>query len=225
MVLAPLAPVSPCLLPCARPARGPGLAATWAAAQALGRIFAGVLLMLALLFLAVPSARADGIHLSDLRTERTDDGLLLNFSARFELTKPVEEALLKGLPVFFQADVTVMRSRWYWRDARVARVSRSWRLVWQPLTRQYRVTTEGLHQNFDALSEALAFMRGVSGWRIAEPRDIDEDGKYYLEFSYKLDTSQLPRPMQIGLGALQGWGLSVEQRLNLAPDFSAKLQP
>ncbi len=220
MVLAPLAPVSPCLLRCAWPAKGLGGAVAWG-----GRLFLGIVLMLALLLGAVSAARAEGIHLSDLRTERTDDGLQLSFSARFELTRPVEEALLKGLPVFFQAEVTVMRSRWYWRDARAARATRSWRLVWQPLTRQYRVTTEGLHQNFDSLPEALAFMRGVAGWRIAEPRDIDEEGKYYLEFSYKLDTSQLPRPMQIGLGAPQGWGLSVEQRLNLAPDFSAKLQP
>ncbi|MDL5031179.1 DUF4390 domain-containing protein [Pelomonas sp. APW6] len=220
MVLAPLAPVSPCLLRCAWPAKGLGRAVAWG-----GRLLLGIVLMLALLLGAVSAARAEGIHLSDLRTERTDDGLQLSFSARFELTRPVEEALLKGLPVFFQAEVTVMRSRWYWRDARAARATRSWRLVWQPLTRQYRVTTEGLHQNFDSLPEALAFMRGVAGWRIAEPRDIDEEGKYYLEFSYKLDTSQLPRPMQIGLGAPQGWGLSVEQRLNLAPDFSAKLQP
>jgi hypothetical protein len=220
MVLAPLAPVSPCLLRCAWPAKVLGGAAAWG-----GRLLLAVVMMLALLLGAVSAARAEGIQLSDLRTERTDDGLQLSFSARFELTRPVEEALLKGLPVFFQAEVTVMRSRWYWRDARAARATRSWRLVWQPLTRQYRVTTEGLHQNFDSLPEALAFMRGVAGWRIAEPRDIDEDGKYYLEFSYKLDTSQLPRPMQIGLGAPQGWGLSVEQKLNLAPDFSARLQP
>ena len=223
MVFAPLAHEAPCLLRCAWPAKGLGRAVAWGS-QVL-RWAWGLLLVLALVMGAVSAARADGIHLTDLRTERTDEGLLLSFSARFELTKPVEEALLKGLPVYFQAEVNVMRSRWYWRDARAARGVRSWRLVWQPLTRQYRVTTEGLHQNFDSLPEALAFMRGVSGWRIAEPRDIDEDGKYYLEFSYKLDTSQLPRPMQIGLGAPQGWGLSVEHRLNLAPDFSARLQP
>ncbi len=218
MVFAPLAHEAPCLLRCAWPAKGLGSAVAWGP-QVL-RWAWGLLLVLALVMGVVSAARADGIHLTDLRTERTDEGLLLSFSARFELTKPVEEALLKGLPVYFQAEVNVMRSRWYWRDARAARGVRSWRLVWQPLTRQYRVTTEGLHQNFDSLPEALAFMRGVSGWRIAEPRDIDEDGKYYLEFSYKLDTSQLPRPMQIGLQS--GFALSIEQKRNFAPDFSLR---
>ena len=68
-------------------------------------------------------------------------------------------------------------------------------------------------------------MRGVAGWRVAEPHEIDDGGQYYMEFSYKLDTSQLPKPMQIGLGAPQGWALSVERSLPLAPDFSSRLTP
>jgi len=178
-----------------------------------------------LLWLGLGLARADGVLLNQLSTERVDDGLALNFSTRFELPKPVEEALAKGVPIYFSAEAAVLRNRWYWRDARVARASRSWRLAWQPLTRQYRVSTGGLNQSYESLAEAVASLRGVSGWRIAEAKELEDDGRYYLEFSYKLDTSQLPRPMQIGLGAPQGWDLKVERTLNLNPDFSAKLAP
>jgi hypothetical protein len=178
-----------------------------------------------LLWLSLGLARADGVLLNQLSTERVDDGLALSFSTRFELPKPVEEALAKGVPIYFSAEAAVLRNRWYWRDARVARASRSWRLAWQPLTRQYRVSTGGLNQSYESLAEAVASLRGVSGWRIAEAKDLEDDGRYYLEFSYKLDTSQLPRPMQIGLGAPQGWDLKVERTLNLNPDFSAKLAP
>lgn len=182
------------------------------------------LLALALL-LAVPALRAESVELAQLSTERSEEALALSFSTRFELPRAVEDALHKGVPIYFVAEATLWRSRWYWRDARVARVARSWRLVWQPLTRQYRVSTGGLHQSFAGLPEALANLRGISGWRIAEAKDLEDDARHYLEFSYRLDTSQLPRPMQIGLGSPQGWALSVERTLNLNPDFSSQVRP
>lgn len=175
----------------------------------------------AVLFALLPGgARAEGIELAHLSTRRADDGLELSFATRFELSRAAEEALNKGVPLYFVAEAAVRRSRWYWRDARVANVERSWRLAWQPLTRQYRVSTGGLHQSFATLDEALAVLRGVSNWRIAEAKDVDDSSGYYLEFSYKLDVSQLPRPMQIGLQS--GFALSVEQTRSFAADFSLK---
>ena len=166
---------------------------------------------------AAPAAQAQGIDLSSLQTERGDEALLLNFSAAYALTKPVEDALQKGVPIYFTAEVSVYRKRWYWRDDRISHLSRSWRLAWQPLTRQYRVSTGGLSQSYASLHEALASMRGAQGWRIVELSQLDEDTKHYLEFSYKLDTGQLPRPMQIGLSAPEGWVMSVSRSLNIDP--------
>ena len=177
-------------------------------------------LFTALLALLPGLTRAEGVELVHLTTQRADDGLALSFTTRFELGRPAEDALHKGVPLYFVAEATVLRSRWYWRDARVARVDRTWRLAWQSLTRQYRVSTGGLHQSFATLDEALTVLRGLSGWRIAEPKDIEDGGGYYLEFSYKLDVSQLPRPMQIGLQS--GFALSIEQKRNFAPDFTLK---
>jgi len=184
----------------------------WAAAMVLA-------LLLAVL---TPPARAEGVELSHLSTQRGEDGLELSFGTRFELPRPAEDALMKGVPIYFVADVSIFRGRWYWRDARVARAARSWRLAWQPLTRQYKISTGGLNQSYQSLAEALASLRSLSGWRIAEPKDLEDDGRYYLEFSYRLDTSQLPRPMQIGLGSPQGWGLTVERMLALNPDFTLR---
>jgi hypothetical protein len=126
------------------------------------------------------------------------------------------------VPIYFTVETTVLRSRWYWRDARVARASRNWRLAWQPLTRQYKVSSGGLNQSYATLNEALASIRDIAGWRIAEPHEIEDGGSYYLEFAFRLDTTQLPRPMQIGLGAPQGWGLSIERSVALNADFTLK---
>lgn len=173
-----------------------------------------------LLALLPGGARAEGVELSQLSARRVDDGLELSFTTRFELSRPAEDALHKGVPLYFVAEAAVLRSRWYWRDARIARNERTWRLSWQPLTRQYRVSSGGLHQSFTTLGEALDVLRGSSAWRIAEAKDIDDSSGYYLEFSYKLDVAQLPRPMQIGLQS--GFALSIEQKRSFASDFSLK---
>ena len=184
--------------------------------------WAAALLLALLLSLLARPALAEGVELSQIGTLRGEEGLELSFSARFELPRAAEDALMKGVPIYFTAEAVVRRNRWYWRDARVATAGRSWRLAWQPLTRQYKVSTGGLNQSYGSLSEALASLRGVSGWRIAETKDLEDESRYYIEFSYRLDTSQLPRPMQIGLGSPQGFGLSVERTLALNPDFTSR---
>ena len=184
-----------------------------------------LLLALALASLLAPRlalAASDGVELAQLSTRKTDDGLELSFSTRFELTRPVEEALMNGVKFYFIAEASVLRHRWYWRDVRVSRNTRTWRLSWEPLYRQYKVSTGGLNQSFPSLPEALASLRAAAGWRIADSKDLDGDGGYYLEFSYRLDTTQLPRPMQIILGPSQGFNLSTERTIGLAPDLSAQ---
>ncbi|PZP32384.1 MAG: DUF4390 domain-containing protein [Roseateles depolymerans] len=179
-----------------------------------------VALFAALLALCPGAARAEGVELAQLAARKADDGLELSFHARFELSRAAEDALHKGVALYFVAEANVLRNRWYWRDAQVAHAERVWRLAWQPLTRQYRVSTGGLNQSFATLAEALSVLRAQSAWHIAELRDIEDDGRYYLEFSYKLDVTQLPRPMQIGLQS--GFALGAELKREFNPDFSLK---
>jgi hypothetical protein len=161
-------------------------------------------------------ARGESVELQVFNLERTEEGVLLSFTANFELPRSVEDALIRGVPLYFEAEANVLQSRWYWRDKRVAHAMRSWRLTYQPLTRMYRVSTGGLNQSFETLAEALDSLRRSSRWKIAEPGQVEEDARNYVVFSYRLDTSLLPRPMQIGIGGEAAWSLSVErtQRLN-----------
>jgi Domain of unknown function (DUF4390) len=153
---------------------------------------------------------SSGIELNNVEVTRGDDGLALSFSVRFELAPLLEDALLKGTPLHFVAQADLIRDRWYWRDKRITRVNRTWRLAYQPLTRQYRVSFGGLNQNFDTLSDALAAMRRVSSWKLAELRDVEDGARHYIAFSYKLDTTLLPRPMQIGISGVPEWNLRLE---------------
>jgi len=160
-------------------------------------------------------ARADAPEFSEFDIVRNEEGVDLNFALRFELPHGIEDALVKGVPLYFVAEAAVFQDRWYWRDKRVSKVSRVWRVAYQPLTRKYRVTFGGLNQNFDTLGDALNAVRRVADWKIADAAQM-EPGRHYVEFSYRLDTTLLPRPMQIGIGGQPDWTLLVEkvQRFN-----------
>jgi Domain of unknown function (DUF4390) len=157
--------------------------------------------------------QAQGVELSALELRRSEGVLTLEFSARLTLSRALEDALRRGVPMYFETEATLYRSRWYWRDERVARVSRSYRLSYQPLTASWRVGLGGLAQNFQGLSDALAVISRLSGWRLADAAQLDPGERYYVEFSYRLDNAQLPRPMQIGLG--NEWSLGIERTLRV----------
>lgn len=164
-----------------------------------------------------PAARAQGVELVSLQTSRAEGAVTLDFAARVTLPKSVEDALRRGVPLYFVAEAQLFRSRWYWRDERVARLSRSWRLAFQPLTGIWRVSLGGLSQSFGSLNEAMSVVSRSGGWKLVDLAQVDGDKGFYLEFSYRLDTSQLPGPMQFGLGGQGDWTLGIERTIKVEP--------
>lgn len=181
--------------------------------------------------LVAPQAKAAdpfATEVTNLRVQRSEEGLLLSVAINFDLPSAVEDALLKGVPITFVAEADVLRDRWYWYDKRVATASRSVRLAYQPLTRRWRVSiTSGtftspgtgmaLTQNFDTLNDALATVRRIARWKIAEPTEIDLDARLNIDFRFRLDLTQLPRPLQIGALGQADWNISAER--NVRPEI------
>ena len=168
--------------------------------------------------MAVPlPATAGVIELLRLDVHRIEQGVLVDADIRFELPPGVEDALQKGVALNFVAEAEIYRSRWYWRDQRVARAVRTWRLTYQPLTFTYRVSFGGLSQTYRTLNEALRVIVRSPRWRVADPQP-DDDSRYYLEYVFRLDTNQLPRPLLIGVSGQAEWNLVVERTVPLPPD-------
>lgn len=169
----------------------------------------------------LPAAQANTeggtVEIQTLSLRREDGSVMLDFDLRVQLPSVAEDALRRGLPLYFVAQVLLLRSRWYWRDERIARVERQWRLSFQPLTGVYRVSLGAIGQTHGRLEDALAAVSRLARWEIAEASKVAANEKHYAEFVWKLDTSQLPRPMQFGLsgGAGNEWSLGVERTLRL----------
>jgi hypothetical protein len=206
------------------PHRGPGWRLPWrrapAASARLRAIRLGLVVpILVVLFvagLAAPCAwAAERAELTTLDITRDEDGVNMSYAVDFELSHSVEDALAKGVALYFVAEAQIYRDRWYWRDRRVADAVRVWRIVYQPLTASYRVTFGGLSQSYATRTEAVAAISRGTRWRIAEPGQIEEGASHYVEFSYRLDTTLLPRPMQIGVAGQSDWQLSIKRTVRL----------
>ncbi|HET8871312.1 MAG TPA: DUF4390 domain-containing protein [Aquabacterium sp.] len=165
---------------------------------------------------AWPGSRST-IELKQTQVVRSDDGLYLTYDVRFDLPREVEDALIKGVSLVFVAQAETFRSRWYWTDKLRGSVTRRWRLTYQPLTRQWRLSFEGLSRHYAQLVDALNAMRRVSNWRISEPLASGDDQDYYVDFQFKLDTDELPRPLQLSLGGQSEWDLNIERRISVPP--------
>jgi hypothetical protein len=159
--------------------------------------------------------------------QRAGDGVQLSVRLTLEPSAAVEDALLKGVPVYFVWHADVFRERWYWTDKRISSVSRTLRLAYQPLTRRWRLSVSNaggasatglqyaLHQSFDSLSDALAGIGRVANWQVTEPGVLDDGTRYTAYWRFRLDLSLLPRPFQIGMANQPGWVVEVERTLDV----------
>jgi hypothetical protein len=175
-----------------------------------------------------PPARAEGrgAAVTQLRLEQADDGVYLTALVQFELPPLVEEVLDKGIAIYFVAEAELYRERWYWTDLKVAQAARYMRLAYQPLTRRWRlnvspvpITNSGfgvsLNQNFDSLADALEVISRVGRMRLADVSELGDAATHPVTFRFRLDTSQLPRPFQIGAVGQSDWDIAAERNARL----------
>ena len=176
-------------------------------------------------------AQADTpVELQGLKLERQDTALYMSGAWQFEMPAALEDALLKGITLYFVTDVEISQERWYVYNQRVARAERHVRLFYQPLTRRWRVNISpqpfnvsglgmSLGQSYDTAEEAMAAVRRIVQWRIANAADYNPDAKQTISINFKLDLKQLPRPLQIGAAGQSDWNISFNktQRLELKP--------
>ncbi|NBW49284.1 MAG: DUF4390 domain-containing protein [Betaproteobacteria bacterium] len=169
------------------------------------------------------------VELSQFDVERSGEELTLTAQLQFELSAPVEDALLKGIPVYFRVEAEVLRERWYWYDKSLASVSRHYKLAFQPLTRRWRLSVGtgsgasagqglALSQTFDSLQMAIGAIKRMVKWRVAGPGELDPASRYRLDFRFMLDVSQLPRPFQIGVLGQSDWDISIVKSVSLSPE-------
>ena len=139
-----------------------------------------------------------------------EDGYVLAADFNFEINQRLEEAVTKGVVLNFLLEFELTKPRWYWLEEKAVSRTQTYRLSYHALTRQYRVTTGGLHQSFSTLADALLVFSRVRGWLVIEKGDkVARPGETYeAMLRLRLDLNQLPRPFQISALGNKEWSLS-----------------
>ncbi|MCF8166699.1 MAG: DUF4390 domain-containing protein [Rhodoferax sp.] len=154
------------------------------------------------------AASAEGIKLKTADLERVDNDWLLNATFKIELTPGLEDAVQKGVVLYFQTEFDLTRSRWYWFDEKTAIAQRSTRLSYQPMTQQYRIASEGFTFSAKTLFEALQTVGSVGGWRVIDSDQIDANKSYTAALRMTLDLSRLPKPFQVNALNNRDWNVT-----------------
>ncbi|MEI6547945.1 MAG: DUF4390 domain-containing protein [Burkholderiales bacterium] len=179
------------------------------------------LLNVALMALLSASYSADAIDVEQVAFEPSADGEAWLLSSDFSLTlsPALEDAVNRGVPLYFLVEFELRRSRWYWWDDRAAVATQTHRLSYFALTRQYRVLLNGVPGSFSTLSEALEAMSHLRGWRVMPRERVRPGTSYEGWLRLRLDTDQLPKPFQITALTSRDWNPQSEwKRFNIKPE-------
>jgi hypothetical protein len=164
-----------------------------------------------LVFLLLPAlpqaARADGIDVRHASLVLGEEGYYLEADFDIALNATLEDALNKGVSLYFLLEFELIRPRWYWLSEKVINTQQPYRLSYNTLTRQYRLAIGTLYRNFDALSEALDFLSRVRRRQVVESRMLVKGNTYVAGVRMRLDVSQLPKPFQLNAVGSRDWNI------------------
>ena len=167
----------------------------------------GAALLLVALWLLVAAARADTIGVKSAEIRSDEDAYVLNAEFDFALNPTLEEALQKGVPLYFALEFELVRPRKYWFDEKVMSFSTQYRVSYNALTRQYRVASGLLGQTFDGLDEVERFLSRVTSRQIARADELSKGTRYEAAIRLRLDVNQLPKPFQLSALGSREWSL------------------
>jgi Domain of unknown function (DUF4390) len=167
--------------------------------------------VLAALFALIGAASASELSVRSANLSPNPQGYVVNADFYLDLNHTLEEALARGVVLFFVVESRVWRPRWWWFNETVATVQETRKLSYNSLTRQYRLSDGAHYQNFSALDDAEAALASLRNQVIAEPNALEKDKTYRASVRMWLDVTQLPKPFQVKAVTAVDWKLDSDE--------------
>ena len=164
--------------------------------------------LLGLLFACfLPLAHAEGISVTSATVEQSEDGWNLEAAFDVQFSSRLEEAVNRGVPLYFVVEFELARPRWFWFDQKPVQLSQTYRISYTPLLRQYRLSVGNVYQNFTRFEEVTRVLSRLRGWHVADKGALRKDQVYQASVRMRLDTAQLPKPFQLNAISSRDWTL------------------
>jgi len=182
------------------------------------------------------SAYAEGIYVNKAELRLDDDGYHLSANYDIGLTQVMQQALSRGIPLYFVGEFSLTRPRWYWVNEDVFQGEQTIKLSYNVLTRQYRISRGSLFQNFASLDDALNILARQNSPAIP-PELLKKEEGYIAEWikregnlvaavRLRLDNSQLPKLLQVNALSGSDWSLNSDwYRWEISPEAMAGSNP
>jgi Domain of unknown function (DUF4390) len=167
--------------------------------------------IIALFFIVNRTVFAESIGVKSAVVRPTDEALVVDAEFDLTLTAPLEAALVRGTPLYFVFESEVRRERSFWFDELIATSPSVRRITYVPLTSSYRVDTGGTMSggaSYTTLDEALRQIRIVRGRTLIDKRELRTGARYDVSLRLRLDTAQLPKPLQVNTLVSREWSLA-----------------
>ena len=153
-------------------------------------------------------ARADTIASRSAELRLDEEHYVLDAEFDLTLNPTLEEAIGRGVPLYFVLEFDLLRPRFMWFDELIAKHTVMYRLSYNALTRQFRLSTGGaFYQNLGTLDEATRLISRVRGRTVVEKAMLFKGVRYEAAVRLRLDTTQLPKPFQISALTSRDWNL------------------
>ncbi len=161
---------------------------------------------------------AEGIAVKSATVEAVEDGWQLDAEFDIQFNPRLEEAVNRGVPLYFVVEFELARPRWYWFDEKPVQFSQTYKISYTPLLRQYRLAVGNVYQNFTRFEEVTRVLARLRGVHIADRGTFKKDVTYQAGIRMRLDTAQLPKPFQLNAIASRDWTLASDwHRWSLTP--------
>lgn len=155
-------------------------------------------------------ARADVIVVKSAELRVDEDAYVLNAELDLAINSTLEEALQRGVPLYFLLEFEISRPRWYWLPEKVVSSETQYRVAWNALTQQYRVSSGLLAQTLYTLDEVERFLSRVTSRPVARRDQLQPGTRYEAALRLRLDVNQLPKPFQVNALTSREWTLQSE---------------
>ncbi len=157
----------------------------------------------------VASFADSNITIDSAKIDRSGNYYRLTTTQSLDFSDNLLDKLHRGIPLYFKTELEITSRQLIWFDMTALSKTRTVKLSYNVLTRQYSVYISGLLQRtYRSLGNAISAIRYQPSWAFADTSDLSENENYDVAIRTSLDVSQLPKPFQINVLNNRDWGLT-----------------
>ena len=176
----------------------------------LPKIFLIINIILLVLISEFVQANTSAIEVNYLNVTELNNELRLDAEIVYELNSEVREALINGIPLFFQVEVQIISlQNWIW-DKVISTAYKTYFLKYHVLSKQYVLENleTGKSESYPDLESVLTQQGRISAMYIAEADYLNQQNKYVVQLRSRLLSNELPLPLRMKSYISPKWRLN-----------------